>query len=346
MEPGVSPIVVIGASAGGIQALLALVGELPSDFRGAVFVVVHIGRSRSVLPSLLERAGTLPATHAKDGEVFQAGHIYVAPPDQHMLVRSHHIELSHGPRENHSRPAIDPLFRSAAASHGQRTIGIVLSGALSDGAAGLMMIKGHGGTAVVQDPRDAIIGAMPENAMRVVDTDYMLSAADIGRLLATRLDDLIATQETSVMKHGQDSADEIIKRDMKRQEKDQRGGELTMYTCPDCGGTLWQADSGPVTRFQCHVGHAWGVESLLGNKSEELEAALWLGVRLLEERATLTRQLAARINESSGDELRVQGIQEQAMLDERRAEAIRALLNTPLNLALQIAETGEVYQSD
>jgi two-component system chemotaxis response regulator CheB len=119
-----------------------------------------------------------------------------------------------------------------------------------------------------------------------------------------------------------------------------------MYTCPDCGGTLWQADSSPVTRFQCHVGHAWGVESLLGNKSEELEAALWSGVRLLEERATLTRQLAVRINETTADELRVQGIEEQALLDERRADAIRALLNTPLNVALQLAESGEALQSD
>jgi two-component system chemotaxis response regulator CheB len=174
-----------------------------------------------------------------------------------MLVRKHHIELSHGPRENHSRPAVDPLFRSAAYSHGSRTIGIVLSGALSDGTAGLMMIKGHGGAAIVQDPDEAIIGAMPESALRVVETDYILPAADIGRLLATSLDNLIAVPEATVMKRERNSADEIILRDMRQQEKDQRGGELTMYTCPDCGGTLWQADSSPVTRFQCHVGHAW-----------------------------------------------------------------------------------------
>jgi two-component system chemotaxis response regulator CheB len=209
-----------------------------------------------------------------------------------------------------------------------------------------MMIKGHGGAAIVQDPDEAIIGAMPESALRVVETDYILPAADIGRLLATSLDNLIAVPEATVMKRERNSADEIILRDMRQQEKDQRGGELTMYTCPDCGGTLWQADSSPVTRFQCHVGHAWGVESLLGNKSEELEAALWSGVRLLEERATLTRQLAVRINETTADELRVQGIEEQALLDERRADAIRALLNTPLNVALQLAESGEALQSD
>lgn len=340
MEEGGPPIVVIGASAGGIQALLALVEELPKDFNAPVFVVVHIGRSRSVLPTLLERAGVLPASHAKDGDVFRAGHIYVAPPDWHLLVRDHSIQLSHGPRENHSRPAIDPMFRSAAFAHESRAIGVILSGALSDGTAGLLMIKAHGGTAIVQDPGEAIIGGMPESALRAVQVDHVLPARDIGRLLATELGQMGLRQERTHMAQGQDSAEEMIKQDMRAQENDQRAGQLTMYTCPDCGGVLWQAESGPVTGCRCHVGHAWGAEALLGNKSEELEAALWAGVRLLEERATLSRQLATQVREMNRDEQRAQGIEEQAALDEGRADAIRELLHAPLNLALQMVESA------
>jgi two-component system chemotaxis response regulator CheB len=346
MERDGSSIVAIGASAGGIQALLTLIGELPAAFSGTIFVVVHIGRSRSVLPALLERAGPLPASHAKDGETFLPGHIYVAPPDHHMLVRQDHIELSHGPRENHSRPAIDPLFRSAAISHGPSTIGIVLSGALSDGSAGLLAIKEHGGVAIVQDPAEAIIGTMPESALRAVKTDYILPAEEIGRLLGTSLDNLITMSERTVTEREIDSSDELITRDMRQQEKGGREGEITMYTCPDCGGSLWQAASGEVTRFQCHVGHTWNVESLLGNKSVELEAALWAGVRLLEERATLTRQLAAHIRASDAEGPCIQGIDEQAMLDEQRADVIRGILDAPMNQALQIVATGDALQND
>lgn len=340
MDQGGSPIVVIGASAGGIQALLAVVAELPADFNAPIFVAVHIGRSRSVLPSLLERGGVLAASHATDGEVFRPGHIYVAPPDWHLLVRDHSMQLSHGPRENHSRPAIDPMFRSAAHAHGPRTIGVILSGALSDGTAGLMMIKAHGGTAIVQHPEEAIIGGMPESALRAVQVDHVLPAREIGQLLVSEPAQVGSRQETTQMALEEDSVEETIQRDMRAQENDQRAGQLTMFTCPDCGGALWQAESTPWTRFRCHVGHAWGAESLLGNKSEELEAALWSGVRLLEERATLSRQLAAQVRQMSRDEHRAQGIEEQAALDEGRANAIRELLDAPLNLALQMVESA------
>lgn len=171
-----SPVVVIGASAGGIRALLEIVSQLPAEFPAPVLVVVHIGRGRSALPQIIERAGVLSASHARHGEPVRPGHIYVAPPDVHMLVRSGRIVLDRGPRENHSRPAIDPLFRSAASEYGSGTIGVILSGALSDGTAGLMMIKGHGGTVIVQDPEEAIVGGMPESALNLVDADQVLAA--------------------------------------------------------------------------------------------------------------------------------------------------------------------------
>jgi two-component system, chemotaxis family, protein-glutamate methylesterase/glutaminase len=331
------PVVVIGASAGGIQALLELVAELPHDYGAPIFVVVHIGRGQSRLPTLIERAGVLPSSHARHEEPIRPGHIYVAPPDFHMGLRDGHIALSHGPRENHSRPAIDPLFRSAAA-FGPRTTGIILSGALSDGVAGLMMIKARGGTAIVQNPDEAEIVGMPESAIRAVETDHILDAREIGRLLASMPMDSSGGKEERAMSEIEEQDLERIKQDFRAQERNERNGQLTMFTCPDCGGTLWQSTSGAVSHFRCHVGHAWGVEALLGNKSEELEAALWSSVRLLEERATLSRQVAAQVRSERDDEPRAHDIDEQANLDERRADAIRELLYTPLNVALQIAE--------
>jgi two-component system chemotaxis response regulator CheB len=259
-----------------------------------------------------------------------------------MLLRGDRIVLSHGPRENHSRPAIDPLFRSAATSFGSKTIGIILSGALSDGTSGLAMIKAHGGTTIVQDPDEAVIGGMPESALRGVQVDHTLSSQEIGRYLATLGGDAKRIGETGFMSHEQDVDVKMIRKDFDEQEKDQRAGQLTMFTCPDCGGTLWQSSTGPAPHFRCHVGHAWGAEDLLGNKSEELEAALWSSVRLLEERATLTRQVAERVRLTGGDEHRIQGIQEQAELDERRADSIRQLLNAPLGAALQLVQSPPV----
>jgi two-component system chemotaxis response regulator CheB len=331
------PVIVIGASAGGIQALLELVSELPEDFGAPIFVVVHIGRTRSVLPRLVERAGSLPASHAQDGEHAKPGHIYVAPPDYHMLLRGDRIALSHGPRENHSRPAIDPLFRSAAVSAGSATTGIILSGALSDGSVGLQLIKAHGGTAIVQDPDEAVIGGMPLSALRFVDADHVLKAREIGRYLAGHPFEPFITSEENSMADIEDRDKDLISQDFRQQESDQRAGRLTMFTCPDCGGTLWQS-SDVGANFRCHVGHTWGAETLLGSKSEELEAALWSSVRLLEERATLSRQLAQRVRESIHDVQRAEDIMEQAHLDERRADAIRELLGLPLNVALQLTE--------
>jgi two-component system chemotaxis response regulator CheB len=331
-----TPVVVIGASAGGTQALFKLVGELPADFPFPIFVVVHIGRVRSELPSLLKRSGRLPATHGTNGERFRSGHIYVAPPDRHMLIRDDVIHLSHGPRENHSRPAIDPLFRSAATARGTGAIGIILSGALHDGAVGMAMIKAHGGTTIVQDPDDAEIEGMPESALRMVQVDYTLPAVGIGRFLASPELRPGKLWETSLMTNEIHDDQEMIQRDFAEQETDQRDGQLTMFTCPDCGGTLWQSATGPIIHFRCHVGHTWGPETLLGNKSEELEAALWSSVRLLEERATLTRQVAKRVSRTSTDQYRIGGLQEQADLDEHRADTIRKLLNSPLDAALEM----------
>lgn len=322
-------IVVIGASAGGIKALLALVAELPAGFRATVFVVVHIGANRSMLPAILERSGQLPAAHAIHGERFRPGHIYVAPPDFHLIVRHDTVELSHGPRENHSRPAIDPLFRSAARAHGAQVTAVILSGALSDGVAGLLAVKARGGTVIVQDPQEAIIESMPISALRSVQADHVVPALEIGRLLASMSPAPVAPgEESRVDPIAEEEA--RIQRDFTQQEHDRRAGQITMFTCPDCGGTLWQAGAREYLHFRCHVGHAWGSEALLGHKSEEIESALWASVRLLEERATLSRQLAARLRQTGQGAPRAATVEEEAGLDEQRADAIRRLLSASL----------------
>ena len=341
MDQRPQSLVVIGASAGGIKALLDLVEGLPTDLEAAILVVVHIGSSRSVLPQILTRTGALKATAAEDGEPLHAGRIYVAPPDYHLLVQDGHIALSHGPKENHTRPAIDPLFRSAARSYGPRVIGVVLSGALSDGTSGLLMIKARGGLAIVQDPEDAIIEGMPASALRLVNADYVLPAREIGQMLPELVASWTPGKAAITMGEQDDDAQAIISEDFQEQREDRRVGRMTMFTCPDCGGTLWQLDDGSRLRYQCHVGHAWGPEVLLTQKSEELEAALWAGVRLFKERATLTHQIAARMRETGQSSSRADALDEEADVDEQRADAIRNLLNTPMGAAPTIAAQAE-----
>ena len=178
-------IVVVGASAGGVEALTNLVAALPADLPASLFVVLHVpATGTSTLPDILSRSGPLPASHAKDGEPIEQGRVYVAPPDHHLLLRDDHVHLARGPRENGHRPAVDPLFRSAAWEHSTRVVGVVLSGALDDGTAGLLAIKARGGVAVVQQPEDALYAGMPNNAIEHVEVDHVLPAAAIAGMLA------------------------------------------------------------------------------------------------------------------------------------------------------------------
>jgi two-component system chemotaxis response regulator CheB len=203
-----------------------------------------------------------------------------------------------------------------------------------------MMVKSHGGTVIVQDPHDAVMAGMPTSALQRVQADEVLTARDIGRYLSARSTGRFpGGGERSVAVS--DEADiRMIQQDFTEQAQDQRAGQLTMFTCPDCGGSLWQSLSAGGAQFRCHVGHVWGPESLLGHKSEELEAALWMSVRLLEERATLSRQVAARMRSTDASESHAGTVEEQADLDERRADSIRDLLHAPLHVALQMLDTA------
>jgi two-component system, chemotaxis family, protein-glutamate methylesterase/glutaminase len=310
-------IVVIGASAGGVQALDAVVERLPPELPASVFVVLHLGAGgRSVLPSILERMGELPAMVPDAQQEPERGHIYVAPPDRHLLLVGHEVRLTGGPRENGHRPAIDPLFRSAARTYGPRVIAVVLSGTLDDGAAGARMVRDRGGVVVVQDPGDAMYGDMPQNTLDTAGADAVLPAAEIADKICELLEAPLPEGPHAVEDVEEQEANELIDAELAV------NGTPTELACPDCGGALWEREDGELVRFGCRVGHVYSPESLVAEHGKALEQALWAALRGLEERADLYRRMARRAQVSGrpGIERRFSNRSESA---ERHATAIR-----------------------
>lgn len=296
-EPYVSipRIVAIGASAGGVETLLAITRALPADFPAPVCIVLHISpHSASVLPSLINRAQRLEALHPNEGDLIQSGRIYIAPPDAHLIVRGGRAHLGKGPSENGSRPAIDPLFRSVAQSYGAGAIGVVLSGALDDGTVGLAAIKARGGIAIVQNPEEALYSSMPQSALDNVAVDHVVRQAE----LAALLERLIAEPRS----HGAAAQGAAMAIEVAVAEHGALGnlpehtslGEPSGFACPDCHGVLWEIKEGDLIRFRCRVGHAYLPESLAAAQSDKLEEALWTAARALRESAALATRLAAR----------------------------------------------------
>jgi two-component system, chemotaxis family, protein-glutamate methylesterase/glutaminase len=281
-------IVVVGASAGGVEALRLLVAGLPADLPAAVFVVLHMPRSApSALPAILNRPGPLTATAAVDGEKPVHGRIYVAGADHHLLIIDGRIRLSRGPSENGHRPAIDPLFRSAARAYGPRVIGVVLSGSRDDGAAGLESIVGHGGVAVVQEPADALHPSMPNSALERVNAEHVVPAAKMGALIGA----LASTQIDEPGHHESELlAAEVAMAGEVPISSDDLGVPAAGYGCPSCGDSLYEMQSVP--RFRCRVGHAWSPDSLLDEQGAALESGLWVALRTLEEKKALCVRLA------------------------------------------------------
>jgi two-component system chemotaxis response regulator CheB len=274
-------IIVIGASAGGVEAVSELVSRIPGDIPAAISVTLHFPpRGASALPRILERVGSLPAAHAADGMPLKDGRIYVAPPDHHLLIFRDGIRLYRGPRENGNRPAIDPMFRSAALTYGRRVIGVVLSGSLDDGTSGLMAIKRRGGIAVVQAPDDAVFPSMPLSAIEHVDVDHVVSVHQMGELLARLANRPVAVEERTVSDETRKEV-ELTEMSLGRMPAEAHPGVLAPFGCPDCGGTLWQLRDGDLVRFRCRVGHAWSAEALLQRQHETLDDALWTALRAL-----------------------------------------------------------------
>src|SRR3954470_23315068 len=266
-------IIVVGASAGGVEALTQLVRGLPADLPAAVFVVLHVpAHATSLLPRILDKAGPLPAAHPREGEAIQPGRVYVAAPDHHLLLKNGTVHLARGPRENGHRPAVDALFRSAARAYGGRVVGVVLSGALDDGTAGLVAVKHRGGLAVVQDPNDALYAGMPRSALANVQVEYCLPLADIPPALAR-----LAREPADTQKGAGPVADDLeietdlAELDLATLQSAERAGTPSGFGCPDCGGSLWELKEGTLVRFRCRVGHAWSGDSLLARQADALD---------------------------------------------------------------------------
>lgn len=288
-------IVVVGASAGGITAIKNLIGSLKDDFKGTIFIVLHVPPySETQLPQILSNVGPLKAVLAKNGEEFQSGMIYVAPNDHHMLLEEGKISVQKGPKENRFRPSIDALFRSAAYVYGSRVIGVILSGLLDDGVSGLWTIKQQGGLVLIQTPDDAEQPQLPINVLDYVEPDYKLSAIDMGPLISGLITEP-APERFKISERGlkllsmevviaaKDNSFEMGIMDM---------GQLTPFTCPECHGTLVRLVEGNIIRFRCHTGHAYTASSLLAEVSESVEKLLWQSVRALEEMNMLQMNIA------------------------------------------------------
>jgi two-component system chemotaxis response regulator CheB len=272
-----------------LEALRPILAGLPSDLPAALFVVVHTGKV-SYLARVLDYVSALPVQPAESGAAVEPGKVYVAVPGVHLLLHDSHILLRRGPRENLSRPAIDPLFRSAAAAFGSRVIGVLLSGALSDGTAGLLAIKRCGGLTVVQEPGDAVVPNMPRSAVRHVEIDHVRPAAEIGPLL----DRLVREPAGPALEVPKDIKLEvaIAAQELADMRVNDMLGKPSSFTCPECHGALWEIEEGAMLRFRCHVGHAFGADAVLSAQGDEIDIVLGTLQRAHQERAGLARRMA------------------------------------------------------
>ncbi len=305
---------------------MRLVGGLPADLAAAVFVVLHTQpQGPSLLPTLLSRSGPLPACHPSDGDPIRHGKIYVAPPDHHLLVAAGVVRVVRGPKENRHRPAVDPLFRTAALTYGPQAVGVVLTGALDDGTAGLQAVQVCGGITVVQDPQEALYPSMPQNALNNVAVDHCLPVAEIAPLLARLAHDPAPARGDYPVPATLRLEAQIADFEQGPLDTEQVPGTPSPYACPECHGVLWELRDGNLLRFRCRVGHAYSGQSMLAEHAESLEDSLWAALRALEESAALARRLsgAAQRNNRPHSAAQFQG---KAAEREHHAAQIREIL--------------------
>lgn len=321
-------IVVIGASAGGVQALCNVVEGLGAGLPAAVLIVLHLSPyGRSSLPAILGRSTCLPASHPVDGEPIEPGRIYIAPPDRHLAIQDGRLHLSRNASENGHRPAIDVLFRSAARAFGSRVVGVVLTGNLDDGTVGLAAIKKCGGVAVVQDPGDADYPSMPESAITNVQVDHVLPLVGIGPLLNDLLRQPLPPAEVNCG-DGEVEKEPDTMGVPKPGEEDGSGsasGVPSGLTCPDCGGALWERPGERPVHFRCRTGHAYSPESLLAKQSDAMDAAFWAALRALEENASLSRRMEKRARDR-GNLLASTRYEQRALEADKHAALLRTIL--------------------
>ena len=328
-------VVVVGTSAGGIETLRTLVAALPVEFAAPICVVMHTApQSPGLLPEILNRAGGLPTMNVSTGMRLDPGRIYVAPPDCHLLVEPGTLRATKGPRENRFRPAIDPLFRSAAQVYGPRAIGVILSGNLDDGVAGLWTIKQLGGIAIVQHPEDALYPSMPLNAIQHVKVDHVVPVSGIAPLLV-RLTSVPTEAETPAPVPETLEVEVKIAKEENPVDVGLEGiGEPSSYACPECHGVLLQLKEGNRVRFRCHTGHAFSVASLIAAVREGIEDSLWNAIRALEEGGLLMHRMAEHL-ETSHNGADADALIEHGDEARRQSDEIRRLITArePLSTA-------------
>lgn len=308
-------IVVVGASAGGIEAARTLLGGLPTDLPAPVLVVIHVAPTEeSNLDRILGRSTPLPVHRAADGAAMENGHVYVAPPDHHLLVRDGRMVLSRGPTEHHSRPAIDPLFRTAAAAFGASVVAIVLSGALDDGTSGLRAVRVAGGVGVVQDPAEAPFSDMPRSASRYAEADKVVARG----VMADLVDELVRALPGTKARRVEDQVERA---------RDSDNGTLADLTCPSCRGGLREQNIDGRLEYECRIGHRFSEKTLLLGQSDQIDAALWSALAALEERADLCRRMSVR-RKGAGHERSAARYDMDAEQAESQASLLRHLLLT------------------
>ncbi len=321
--------IVVGASAGGVQALTKLVAALDPDLAAAVLIVLHVAPDApSYLPAILSRDARLPVAHAVNGDEITTGRVYIAPPDHHLLIERQHLRLVHGPKENLHRPSIDTLFRSAARWAGPHTIGVVLTGARDDGAAGMRAIQQRGGITIVQDPAEAPFPSMPLSVMQRMRVDYSISLDDIAPLL-NKLSRQPADEEGMyAVPEDLEIEARIAQQDLESDEliaSVEKLGNISKLTCPDCHGALWEIRDDDLLRFRCHVGHACSADSLGDGQGQMLEIALWSAVRALEEQMILAKRIVERARKANQTRA-AQMFEQRAREAEEHSSALRQLL--------------------
>jgi two-component system, chemotaxis family, protein-glutamate methylesterase/glutaminase len=313
-------IIVIGASAGGVEALCQLVKGLPKELDATIFVVMHLG-FESILPSILNRCGTLEAIPAENDSKYERGRIYIAPFNYHLMIKDSLTVLSRGPRANGHRPAIDVLFRSAAREHRNRVTGVVLTGGLDDGTAGLYRIKARGGVAVVQDPTESVNPSMPRSALENVDVDFCLPVSQIPDVLVR-----LASGEATNTADAENGESDMDKRATVQDPTSEPPGRQVPLACPECNGPMYELKEGELAHFQCFVGHAFSPESLSDQHTDALERALWTAMRTLKERTAFHKKLIER-KRNKGEEKLMGRLEESLQTAEKDLKLLREILD-------------------
>jgi two-component system chemotaxis response regulator CheB len=287
-------MVVIGASAGGLEALKRILSAMPQNLEAAILIVLHTANhSGSLLAEILERAGNLPVSHPRDGDRIQRGKVYIAPPGFHMIVEEGLVRVLQGPRENLQRPAIDPLFRSAAAAYGRRVIGIILTGMLDDGTAGLMVVSASGGEAIIEDPQSASFSSMPRSALDHVPNAHVAPLSEVPAMLLHLIRQELPLESNPIQAPpGAAKETRIAELDMTEISSEARLRKPSPFACPDCGGVLWEIEQNGFLRFRCRVGHALTAKYLGAEQRHAVESALW--------EAQILRNFLLQVNSDEG----------------------------------------------